>query len=52
MLSALHVTIVFEFEYRKTEGYVEKRMDKLFHTDFKTWNHWIFLIMPKEQKQH
>ena len=26
----------FEFEYRKTEGYVEKkRMDKLFHTDFK-----------------
>lgn len=26
----------FEFEYRKTEGYLEKqRMNKLFHTDFK-----------------
>lgn len=26
----------FEYEYRPTEGYLEKlRMDKLFHTDFK-----------------
>lgn len=42
----------FEFEYRKTEGYVEKkRMDKLFHTDLKIWNPRIFLIMSKERKQ-
>lgn len=41
----------FEFEYRKTEGYVEKkRMDKLFHTDFKNMESPDFLDYAQRAK--
>lgn len=41
----------FEFEYRKTEGYVEKkRMDKLFHTDFKNMESPDFLDCAQRAK--
>lgn len=41
----------FEFEYRKTEGYVEKkRMDKLFHTDFKNMESPNFLDYAQKAK--
>ena len=41
----------FEFEYRKTEGYVEKkRMDKLFHTDFKNMESPDFLDYVQRAK--
>lgn len=41
----------FEFEYRKTEGYVEKkRMDKLFHTDFKNMESPDFLDYAQRSK--
>ncbi|MEQ2610883.1 ABC transporter ATP-binding protein [Eubacterium ventriosum] len=41
----------FEFEYRKTEGYVEKkRMDKLFHTDFKNMESPDFLDCSQRAK--
>lgn len=41
----------FEFEYRKTEGYVEKkRMDKLFHTDFKNMESPDFLDYAQKAK--
>lgn len=41
----------FEFEYRKTEGYVEKkRMDKLFHTDFKNMESPDFLDYDQRAK--
>ena len=41
----------FEFEYRKTEGYVEKkRMDKLFHTDFKNMESQDFLDYAQRAK--
>lgn len=41
----------FEFEYRKTEGYVEKkRMDKLFHTDFKNMESPDFLDYSQKAK--
>lgn len=40
-----------EFEYRKTEGYVEKkRMDKLFHTDFKNMESPDFLDYAQRAK--
>ena len=41
----------FEFEYRKTEGYLEKlRMDKLFHTDFKNMESPDFLDYAQKAK--
>lgn len=41
----------FEFEYRKTEGYVEKkRMDKLFHTDLKNMESPDFLDYAQRAK--
>ena len=41
----------FEFEYRKTEGYVEKkRMDKLFYTDFKNMESPDFLDYAQRAK--
>ena len=41
----------FEFEYRKTEGYVEKkRMDKLFHTYFKNMESPDFLDYAQRAK--
>lgn len=41
----------FEFEYRKTEGYLEKqRMDKLFHTDFKNMESPDFLDYAQRAK--
>ena len=41
----------FEFEYLKTEGYVEKkRMDKLFHTDFKNMESPDFLDYAQRAK--
>lgn len=41
----------FEFEYRKTEGYVEKkRMDKLYHTDFKNMESPDFLDYAQRAK--
>ena len=41
----------FEFEYRKTEGYVEKkRMNKLFHTDFKNMESPDFLDYAQRAK--
>lgn len=41
----------FEFEYRKTEGYVEKkRMHKLFHTDFKNMETPEFLDYAQRAK--
>ena len=41
----------FEFEYLKTEGYVEKkRMDKLFHTDFKNMESPDFLDCAQRAK--
>ena len=41
----------FEFEYRKTEGYFEKkRMDKLFHTDFKNMESPDFLDCAQRAK--
>lgn len=41
----------FKFEYRKTEGYVEKkRMDKLFHTDFKNMESPDFLDYAQRAK--
>lgn len=41
----------FEFEYRKTEGYVEKkRMEKLFHTDFKNMESPDFLDYAQRAK--
>lgn len=41
----------FEFEYRKTEGYIEKkRMDKLFHTDFKNMESPDFLDCAQRAK--
>lgn len=41
----------FEFEYRKTEGYVEKkRMDKIFHTDFKNMESPDFLDYAQKAK--
>ena len=41
----------FQFEYRKTEGYVEKkRMDKLFHTDFKNMESPDFLDYAQRAK--
>lgn len=41
----------FEFEYRKTEGYVEKkRMDKLFHTDFRNMESPNFLDYAQRAK--
>lgn len=41
----------FEYEYRITEGYVEKlRMDKLFHTDFKNMESPEFLDFAQRAK--
>ena len=41
----------FEFEYRKTEGYLEKqRMNKLFHTDFKNMESPDFLDFAQKAK--
>lgn len=41
----------FEFEYRKTEGYLEKlKMDKLFHTDFKNMESPDFLDYVQRAK--
>lgn len=41
----------FEFEYRKTEGYLEKkRMNKLFHTDFKNMESPDFLDYTQRAK--
>ena len=41
----------FEFEYRKTEGYLEKqRMNKLFHTDFKNMESPDFLDYAQKAK--
>lgn len=41
----------FEYEYRPTEGYLEKlRMDKLFHTDFKNMESPDFLDYAQRAK--
>lgn len=51
MLSALHVTTVSSLNIEKSEGYVEKkRMDKLFHTDFKNMESPDFLDYAQRAK--
>ena len=53
IMMILHVTTVSSLNIERQKAMLKRReWTSYFILTLKTWNHRIFLIMPKEQKQH